>query len=68
MFVGRDARAASNTSNGNLLMGKAAAGSGGSDDSSCQATRGMENRSASHDKSYLEKQKGQGRRHAMAET
>jgi hypothetical protein len=28
MFVGRDARAASNTSNGHLLMGEAAAGSG----------------------------------------
>jgi hypothetical protein len=40
MFVGRDARAASNTSNGHLLMGEAAAGSGVSVDSSCQATRG----------------------------
>jgi hypothetical protein len=40
MFVGRDARAGSNTPNGHLLMGKAAAGSGVSVDSSCQATRG----------------------------
>jgi hypothetical protein len=40
MFVGGDARAASNTSNGYLLMGKAAAGSGVSVDSSCQATCG----------------------------
>jgi hypothetical protein len=40
MFVGRDTRAASNTSNGHLSMGEAAAGSGVSVDSSCQATRG----------------------------
>jgi hypothetical protein len=40
MFVGTDARAASNTSNGYLLMGEAAAGSGVSVDSSCQATCG----------------------------
>jgi hypothetical protein len=40
MFVGRDARAGSNTPNGHLLMGEAAAGSGVSVDSSCQATHG----------------------------
>jgi hypothetical protein len=40
MFVGGDARAGSNTPNGHLLMGEAAAGSGVSVDSSCQATRG----------------------------
>jgi hypothetical protein len=39
MFVGGDARTASNTPNGHLLMGEAAAGSGVSVDSSCQATR-----------------------------
>jgi hypothetical protein len=40
MFVGGDARAASNTSNSHLLMVEAAAGSGVSVNSSCQATRG----------------------------
>jgi hypothetical protein len=40
MFVGGDARAASNTPNGHLLIGEAAAGSGVSVNSSCQATRG----------------------------
>jgi hypothetical protein len=40
MFIGGDARAGSNTPNGHLLMGKAAAGSGVSVDSSCQATCG----------------------------
>jgi hypothetical protein len=40
MFVGGDARAASNTPNGHLLMGEAAAGPGVSVNSSCQATRG----------------------------
>jgi hypothetical protein len=40
MFVGGDTRAASNTSNGHLLMGKAAAGSGVSVNSLCQATCG----------------------------
>jgi hypothetical protein len=39
MFVGGDARAGSNTPNGHLLMGEAAAGSGVNVDSSCQATR-----------------------------
>jgi hypothetical protein len=68
MFVGVDARAASNTPNGHLFMGEAAAGSGVSVNSSCQATRGDGNRSTSHDESYVEKQKGQGWRHAIAET
>jgi hypothetical protein len=40
MFFGGDARAASNTPNGHLLMGEAAAGSGVSVNSSCQATCG----------------------------
>jgi hypothetical protein len=40
MFVGGDARAGSNTPNDHLLMGEAAAGSGVSVDSSCQATHG----------------------------
>jgi hypothetical protein len=40
MFVGGDARAASNTPNGHLLMSEAAAGSGVSVDSSFQATHG----------------------------
>jgi hypothetical protein len=39
MFVGGDARTGSNTPNGHLLMGEAAAGSGVSVDSLCQATR-----------------------------
>jgi hypothetical protein len=62
MFVGGDARAASNTSNGHLLALVLV---------SILLARQhaeMENRSASHDESYLEKQKGQGRRHAVAET
>jgi hypothetical protein len=40
MFVGGDAKAASNTPNRHLLMGKAAAGSGVSFNSLCQATCG----------------------------
>ena len=41
MFVGRDARAGSNTSDDNVLTGdEAASGAGVSVDSSCQATRG----------------------------
>jgi hypothetical protein len=60
MFVGGDARAGSNAPNGHLLMGKAASGSG--------VNVEMENQSASHDESYLEKQKGQGQRHTMAKT
>jgi hypothetical protein len=39
IFVGRDARAGSNTPNGHLLMGEAAAGSGVSVNCLCQATR-----------------------------
>jgi hypothetical protein len=68
MFVGGNARAASNKSNGHLLMGEATAGSPVSVDSSCQATRGDGKSIRFSRRIYLEKQKGQGRRHAMAET
>jgi hypothetical protein len=55
MFVGGDTRAASNTSNGHLLMGEAAAGSGVSVDSSCQATRG-DGKSISFSRPFLSRE------------
>jgi hypothetical protein len=68
MFVGRDARAGSNTPNGHLLMGEAAAGSGVSVNSSCQATRG-DGKSIHFSRRILSREaKGQGQRHMMAET